>query len=106
MINHKIFLPTIFVCILVLVIKYILQDFKRPNGDKYGVVSFHTAFAFSVLTMVYLTIKDKTIIALVGLLALFVSITRIVEYQHYLYQVILGVIIGVFGTIFMYKVVF
>jgi membrane-associated phospholipid phosphatase len=96
----------VLVAALVLGIKKLLRRYKRPNGKKGGIVSLHAAIAFSTVAVVALTTKDWYLTGLTAVLAYLIARSRIEERQHYLYQVIFGVILGVavpFGIFYMYN---
>ena len=72
-----------------------LNRFKRPNGNGGGIVSLHVTAAFSIVTIIILLSGDWFIAGLAAVLAYLVAYNRIECGQHYLYQVILGMIIGI-----------
>lgn len=80
---------------IVMLLKSMFYNYRRPNGKKGGVVSFHTATAFAIVTVIAMNTKDWFLTALAVFLAYLISRGRMDEGQHYLYQVILGAIIGV-----------
>jgi len=89
-----------------LLIKYLLHKYKRPNGKKGGVVSVHVAIAFATVTVVALATKDWFLTGLTILLAYLIGKGRLDEGQHYMYQVVLGIIIGItipFSIFYLYN---
>lgn len=90
---------------IVMLLKSMFYNYRRPNGKKGGVVSFHAATAFAIVTVIAMNTKDWFLTALAVVLAYLISRGRMDEGQHYLYQVVLGAIIGVavpYGLYYMY----
>jgi amino acid transporter len=83
------------VAFFTLTTKYLMYRYKRPNGKKGGILSLHTAIAFTVVAVVALTTKDWFTTFLVILLAYIIARGRMDEGQHYMYQVVMSVIIGI-----------
>ena len=52
-----------------MLIKSILYKYRRPNGKKGGIISFHTAIAFAIVTVVAMTTKDWFLTGLAVILA-------------------------------------
>lgn len=80
---------------LALLLKMLFYKYRRPNGKKGGCVSFHVAVAFSIVTVVAITTKDWYLTGLTAVLTYLVARGRLDESQHYMYQVVLGAIIGI-----------
>ena len=78
-----------------LLLKNVANGYRRPNGKKGGVVSFDTTVAFATITVIALTTKDWFLTGLTVVLAYLIGRSRLAENQHYMYQVVLGAIIGV-----------
>jgi hypothetical protein len=88
-----------------LLLKSLLYKYRRPNGKKGGIISFHVALAFAIVTSVALVTKDWFITGLVVILAYLIGRGRLDEGQHYLYQVVMGAIAGVlipYGIFYAY----
>lgn len=79
----------------VLFVKSILRKYRRPNGKKGGIISFHVAIAFAIVTVVAMTTKDWFLTGLSVILAYLIGRGRLDEGQHYMYQVVIGAILGV-----------
>jgi hypothetical protein len=95
----------IIVIMLALGIKYLFKKYKRPNGKKGGFISLHVAFAFAIITVLGLTTKNWYITSLAVIMAYLIARGRLDEEQHYLYQVILGGILGIsipIGMFYLY----
>lgn len=87
-------------------IKYLFHKYKRPNGKKGGVISFHVAVAFATVTAIALTTKDWFLTALTVILAYLIGRGRMDERQHYMYQIVLGIIVGIgfpFAIFYLYN---
>jgi len=82
-------------CIFTIIVKKILKNYKRPNGKKGGIISLHATIAFSIATIIALTTKDWYLTGLTVILAYLIARGRLDERQHYMYQVILGAIVGI-----------
>ena len=96
----------ILVAGFVMLVKHFLNGYRRPNGKKGGIISNHVAIAFAVVTVVALTTQDLFITLLVVLLAYIIGRGRLDEGQHYVYQVVIGAIIGVaipYGVFYLYN---
>lgn len=78
-----------------IVIKKIFRKYRRPNGKKGGIVSLHVALAFSVVTVLALTTRNWFITGLAVFLAYLIAKGRLDENQHYLYQVLIGLTVGI-----------
>lgn len=89
-----------------LLVKWLFHKYKRPNGKKGGVISFHVAVAFATVTAIALTTKDWFLTTLTVILAYLIGRGRLDERQHYIYQVVLGVLVGVgfpFAIFYLYN---
>ena len=78
-----------------LLLKSLLYKYRRPNGKKGGIISFHVAVAFAIVTSIALVTKDWFLTGLAVILAYLIGRGRLDEGQHYLYQVSMGAIAGV-----------
>jgi len=78
-----------------LLIKKLLRRIRRPNGKKGGIISLHTAIAFSTVTVIALTTRDWFITALTVILAYLIARDRIDEKKHYFSQVLFGALLGI-----------
>lgn len=88
-----------------LLVKSLLRKYRRPNGKKGGIISFHVAVAFATVTVVAMTTKDWFLTGLTVILAYLIGRGRLDEGQHYMYQVVIGAIIGVllpYGIFYLY----
>nr|QBK87884.1 MAG: PAP2 superfamily protein [Marseillevirus LCMAC202] len=88
-----------------LLIKSFLHKYRRPNGKKGGIISFHVAVAFAIVTVVAMTTKDWFLTGLTVVLAYLIGRGRLDEGQHYMYQVVVGAVIGVlipYGIFYLY----
>ena len=93
---------TLFIAIL---IKKLFYKYKRPNGKKGGFISLHVALAFSIVGVVAVLTKDWFITMMMVVLAYLIAKGRMDEGQHYLYQVIIGGIVGLavpYGVFYLY----
>lgn len=79
---------------ITLVIKKLFYKYKRPNGKKGGFISLHVALAFSIVAVVAVLTRDWFITLLMVLLAYLISKGRLDEGQHYLYQIVIGGLVG------------
>lgn len=89
----------------IMLIKNVLYKYRRPNGKKGGILSFHVAIAFAIVTVVAMITKDWFLTGLSVLLAYLVGRGRLDEGQHYMYQVVVGAIFGVmipYGIFYLY----
>ena len=77
-----------------ILIKNLLYKYKRPNGKKGGIISYHVVIAFSIITCIALITRDWFITLLTIILAYLIGKGRL-ETQHYLYQVAISAIMGV-----------
>jgi hypothetical protein len=87
------------------IIKNLLYKIKKPNGKKGGIISFHVALAFTIVTIVALTTKDWFLTAMVIILAYLVGRGKLDEGQYYIYQVAISAIFGVlipYGIFYLY----
>ncbi len=87
-------------------IKNIFYKYRRPNGKKGGIISLHTTIAFATVTTIALITKDWFLTGLAVILAYLIGRGRLDEGQHYLYQVVIGAIIGVaipYGIFYLYN---
>jgi len=80
---------------LALIVKNLFNKYKRPNGKRGGVISLHVAVAFATVTCIALTTKDWFLTGLTILLAYLIARGRLDGSQHFMYQVILGLLIGI-----------
>lgn len=90
---------------LVLFVKNVLRGYRRPNGKKGGIISFHVAVAFAIVASVAMITKDWFLTAATVILAYLIGRGRLDESQHYTYQVVIGAIIGVvipYGIFYLY----
>lgn len=88
-----------------MLVKNLLKKYRRPNGKKGGIISFHATVAFAVVTVVAMTTKDWFLTGLTVLLAYLIARGRLDEGQHYMYQVVIGAVLGVsipFGIFYLY----
>ena len=88
-----------------LMIKSFLRKYRRPNGKKGGIVSLHTTLAFAIVTVVAMATKDWYLTGLSVILAYLIGRGRMDEGQHYMYQVVIGALIGVmipYGVFYLY----
>lgn len=86
-------------------LKTLLYKYRRPNGKKGGLISLNTAVAFSILTVVALTTKDCFLTSLSIIPAYLIARNRVYDGQHYMYQTVLGAIIGIvvpYGIFYAY----
>lgn len=80
---------------IVIATKSLLKNYKRPNGKKGGILSFHVATAFAILTTIAMITQDWFITGLAVILAYLIARGRMDESQHYTYQVVLSAILGI-----------
>nr|QBK87562.1 MAG: PAP2 superfamily protein [Marseillevirus LCMAC201] len=88
-----------------LLVKNLLHKYRRPNGKKGGIISFHVAVAFATVTVVAMATKDWFLTGLTVVLAYLIGRGRLDEGQHYMYQVVVAAIIGVlipYGIFYLY----
>jgi len=89
-----------------LFMKKLFKNYRRPNGKKYGFVSLHATIAFSIVTIIAFTTRDIFLTSLTVILAYLIGRGRLDERQHYLYQVILGSMVGILfptGIFYLYN---
>lgn len=90
---------------LVFLVKKYMGKYKRPNGKKKGLTSINVALAFSVITVIAMTTRDWFVTGLAIILAYIVGRNKIDSGEYYMYQVIIGAIIGIgipFGIFYYY----
>ena len=95
----------VIVSAFVLLVKNLLHGYRRPNGKKGGIISFHVAVAFATVTVVAMTTKDWFLTGLTVILAYLIGRGRLDEGQHYMYQVVVGALVGVlipYGIFYLY----
>lgn len=81
-----------------------LSHGKYVGIDRFGMPSGHAQNIFFTTVYIYLVLQNDWILLTYLLLALFTSYTRITYKRHYLMQVIIGSIIGIFlGYLFYYS---
>lgn len=76
-------------------IKNFMYKYRRPNGKKGGVISFHAVIGFAIVTVVAMTTKDWFITGLAVILGYLIARGRLDEGQHYMYQIVLSAVIGI-----------
>ena len=86
---------------------YYAKKYFFQNGipfNMFGMPSGHAQNIFFTTVYIYLVLQNDWILLTYLLLALFTSYTRITYKRHYLMQVIIGSIIGIFiGYLFYYS---
>lgn len=88
---------------LVILLKTIFYKFKRPNGKKGGLVSLHAALASSIVVLTVLitsilklpSVPTYILISFSILMAYLIIKNKYDYKEHYIYQIVLGIIIGV-----------
>jgi hypothetical protein len=98
-------LSLIFVLFVSFIIKNVLYKIKKPNGKKGGIISFHVALAFTIVSIIALTTKDWFITAMVIILAYLIGREKLDNGQHYLYQITISAVLGVlvpYGIFYFY----
>ena len=76
-------------------LKNIFYNFKKPNGENGGFVSFYTTIVFSIVTIIAIITKDWFITLLTLIIAYLLARSRIDDNLNYNYQILFGFIIGV-----------
>lgn len=97
---HVSFIILLLLISLVIIIKYLLQRGSPLHG---GLPSGHTAFAFSIWTLTLILQKNKVINILVLILAILIARSRVRMGVHNLYEIIIGALLGIIFTIFVYQ---
>jgi diacylglycerol kinase (ATP) len=98
---HITFLALILVLFLVILSKAFFGKGKPLRG---GMPSGHSAIAFSIWTIVILNTSNKLLMALTFFLALLVAQSRARAKIHTVWEVILGGILGILVTVFLFQI--
>ena len=88
-----------------MLVKNLLYKYRRPNGKKGGIISFHATVAFATVASIAMITKDWFLTALTVLLAYLIGRGRMDEGQHYMYQVVIGAVVGIgvpYGIFYLY----
>ena len=88
----------------IFIVTYAKARGKKGTPFRGGVVSGHTAVAFSLWTVIVFTVQDNMfVIAVVLLLALLVGQSRLRSKIHSFWEVVAGALIGIAVTAFFFK---
>lgn len=98
---HITFLALVLVLFLVILTKAFFGRGKPLRG---GMPSGHSAIAFSIWTIVALNTTNRLLIILVFLLAFLVAQSRARAKIHTVWEVILGGLLGILITVFLFQV--
>lgn len=102
--------PWYFTFFVLLIVSFLTLIFKFVSGKKFtltgGMPSIHSGISFSIWTAIsILTFKDYPVISpLVLLLSIWVAQSRITKKIHTIEEVIIGGIIGIIITIFLFQI--
>lgn len=70
------------------------HNYRRPNGKKGGIVSIHVTIVFAIVACLVIVTKDW-VVAILGLIvAYLMAKSKLLENQHYMYQVVMSAIVG------------
>ncbi|MCT4621205.1 MAG: diacylglycerol kinase [Marinisporobacter sp.] len=100
---HITFISLVIVSLVVISIKAYVGKGTPLRG---GMPSGHTALAFSVLTSIAFISENTLIISLCFLLSILVAQSRIEAGIHDIFQVIVGAILGIFITVFIFQIIY
>ncbi|QXM05701.1 diacylglycerol kinase [Crassaminicella indica] len=100
---HTTFISLFIVSLIVVSIKAYIGEGTPLRG---GMPSGHTAIAFSILTSIAFISENTLAISLCLLLAILVAQSRIEAGIHDIFQVLVGAILGIFITVFIFQVIY
>ncbi|WP_027308582.1 diacylglycerol kinase [Caloramator sp. ALD01] len=98
-------ITVVFICLILVIIATVIIKAIYGEGTplKGGMPSGHSALAFAAATAISLFIQDLLIITLVYFLAFLVAQSRVEGKIHSLYETIVGALLGILITIFIFK---
>ncbi|MCT4605272.1 MAG: diacylglycerol kinase [Marinisporobacter sp.] len=100
---HITFSSLVIVSLVVISIKAYVGKGTPLRG---GMPSGHTALAFSALTSIAFISENTLIISLCFFLTILVAQSRIEAGIHDIFQVIVGAILGIFITVFIFQIIY
>ncbi|QZY56553.1 diacylglycerol kinase [Crassaminicella profunda] len=100
---HTTFISLVIVSLVVISIKAYVGEGTPLRG---GMPSGHTAMAFSILTSIAFVSENTLTISLCLLLAILVAQSRIEAGIHDIFQVLVGAILGIFITVFIFQMIY
>jgi len=93
----------ITLAVVMLVVIGVKANFGAGTPLKGGMPSGHSAIAFSIATIISLSVTDALVVTLSFLMAVLVAQTRIEARVHTLLETIIGGIIGIQITVFIFQ---
>lgn len=100
---HVTFIALVVVLSLVIIIKILLRKGTPLRG---GMPSGHSAFGFSVFTVIVLLSNNVIVAALSFLMALLLAISRVRKGLHTAWEAAAGSVIGVLVTILIFQLLY
>ena len=80
--------------ILSFMLKTLFPSFRRPNGQRFGIVNYHIVFAVSLITTVAYFCNDYVYTLILSILSYLLIRSQIESRQHYVYQIVLSIVVG------------